>query len=195
MNRIIFVLGLCFLLLSCATSGSFSSSPLTDISETYNDRGRAYLVNENYEKAIKDFTLAIEFDPNNADAYVGRGLTYQKMGNIEMAKKDFDKAASLDPQMRKILKPSVTPHQTDWWFVEEVSDGTRWYVGSITISKGITSCTFRIDEADPMQSPTFGKVSYKCSERQYRYAEFGEWNLVRDGSMTDKIFKKVCHTN
>jgi Flp pilus assembly protein TadD len=42
-----------------------------------------------YEKAIQDFSKAIELDPNYGKAYMNRGIAYLKSGNNEMAAKDF----------------------------------------------------------------------------------------------------------
>ena len=53
------------------------------------------------EKAIADYTKAIELDRNDAAPYQNRGSLYQKMGETEKAKLDFAKAKELgvdDPE-------------------------------------------------------------------------------------------------
>lgn len=49
------------------------------------DLGRIYLVELSYEKAVLEFTEAIEIEPLNADAYLGLAETYAGMGDIEKA--------------------------------------------------------------------------------------------------------------
>lgn len=47
------------------------------------DLGVRYLSEGNYEEAIIAFTVAIEIDPNRAEAYVGRGDTYAEAAKLE----------------------------------------------------------------------------------------------------------------
>jgi len=89
-------------------TGCASVSSLPELSKAYNDRGRAKLIlDEDYRGAVEDFTLAIEFNPEDADLYVGRGMAYLKMGHREAAQKDFDKAASLNSNLKKALRQLV----------------------------------------------------------------------------------------
>ena len=65
----------------------------------YNNRGTAYGELGNYQQAIKDFTKAIELNPQYAMAYYNRGLTYgRNLGNYQQAIKDYTKAIQLNPQ-------------------------------------------------------------------------------------------------
>ena len=54
----------------------------------YTPRGRAYGVTKQYDKAIADFTKAIELAPKNHYNYLDRAVTYQNMGQLEKAKAD-----------------------------------------------------------------------------------------------------------
>ena len=56
----------------------------------------SYYKNE-FQKAIADFTKAIEIDPNFEAAYRHRGDTYQLMGEKELAQADRKKADELKP--------------------------------------------------------------------------------------------------
>jgi tetratricopeptide (TPR) repeat protein len=64
----------------------------------YIDRGRAYLKKGDNDRAIADFTQAIQLDPKNADAYVKRGFGYSKKGDNDRAIADFTHAIQLDPK-------------------------------------------------------------------------------------------------
>jgi len=44
------------------------------------------------EQALKDFTSALNINPNYGHAYYNRGVANQKLGNTAAAKKDFSKA-------------------------------------------------------------------------------------------------------
>jgi Flp pilus assembly protein TadD len=58
----------------------------------YCNRGAAYGRKGNHEKAISDFTEAIQLDPTYALAYYNRGAAYLRTGN--RAKADADLATA-----------------------------------------------------------------------------------------------------
>ena len=51
------------------------------------------------EKALADFSRAIEIDPQRADGYLGRANALNTLGRYEEALPDYDKAIALDPQL------------------------------------------------------------------------------------------------
>jgi len=55
------------------------------------------VLNQQPDKAISEYDLIINENPNNADAINNRGLAYNLIGNTEQAIKDFDRAIHLDP--------------------------------------------------------------------------------------------------
>jgi len=63
--------------------------------QAYNNRGAAYWLKEEYNRAIADYDQAIRLDPKYALAYFVRGLVYQKIGNAAKADADFAKAREL----------------------------------------------------------------------------------------------------
>ena len=64
---------------------------------TYYTRGYSYYELDEYEKAVEDFSEAIEIDPYDADAYIMRGLSYHKLGENKKAVDDYTKAIHLKP--------------------------------------------------------------------------------------------------
>ncbi len=52
---------------------------------------------KNNEKAIADYTKAINLNPKFANAYNNRGFTYSESGNKQKAIDDFNKAIEIDP--------------------------------------------------------------------------------------------------
>ena len=55
----------------------------------------------NFDKAIKDFSKAIELDPKNAYAYNNRGLYKYHIQDKAGAIEDYNKAIELDPNNRE----------------------------------------------------------------------------------------------
>ena len=72
-----------------------------NFAEAYNDRGFSYYLKGDFERAISDFTRAIELRPNYPKAYNSRGVAYMQ-GGYGAAKSvpDFDRAIELKPDFR-----------------------------------------------------------------------------------------------
>jgi tetratricopeptide (TPR) repeat protein len=72
-----------------------------DFAEAYNDRGFAYYLSGDAERAIADLTRAIELRPNYPKAYNSRGVVYMSNGyGSSRAIADFDRAIALKPDFR-----------------------------------------------------------------------------------------------
>jgi tetratricopeptide (TPR) repeat protein len=63
----------------------------------YYNRGNAYNGKGNYDKAIVDFTQAINLDPNYAAAYYNRGLAYANKGDYDKVITDLEAVLRIDP--------------------------------------------------------------------------------------------------
>jgi len=63
-------------------------------------RGRSLAGNGDLDDAIKDFTLVIEIQPEDAEAYYHRGLAYRKLGQIELADADKVRGRELDELLK-----------------------------------------------------------------------------------------------
>ena len=63
--------------------------------DTYYSRGLAHNKMGQYDKAISDYTKAIELNPKHADIYYSRGLARNKMGQYDKAISDFTEAIKL----------------------------------------------------------------------------------------------------
>jgi tetratricopeptide (TPR) repeat protein len=51
-----------------------------------------------YQKAIDDYTKAIELNSKNAGAYYNRGIAYNDLGQYQKAIDDYTKAIELNPK-------------------------------------------------------------------------------------------------
>jgi tetratricopeptide (TPR) repeat protein len=73
-----------------------NSEPSTDaIART--KQGLAHYKQGEFEKAIADYTKAIELDPAYAVAYNNRGIVYHDQGELDKAIADVTKLIELDP--------------------------------------------------------------------------------------------------
>jgi tetratricopeptide (TPR) repeat protein len=69
-----------------------------DLAETYNNRGIAYVDQDEYGRAILDFDKAIRLHPSYAHAYYNRGLAHLEKGDQDAAVHDYNQAVRLDPR-------------------------------------------------------------------------------------------------
>jgi tetratricopeptide (TPR) repeat protein len=63
----------------------------------YNHRGLVYFTLSEYNKAINDFTMAIQMAPKDTRVYTNRGLTYRMLKRYDDSLKDFNKSLELNP--------------------------------------------------------------------------------------------------
>ncbi len=73
-----------------------ASGPAPDSAGFYVRRGDAQLTDQEYHRAISDYTEAIALNPENAAAYVGRGSALDSQGFYGGAISDYTRAIELD---------------------------------------------------------------------------------------------------
>ena len=69
--------------------------PIVERAGAYNNRGNAYEQLGDVDKALQDFSWAIESDPNWPTSYLNRGGIYQSRGEWAKARADLDKAVQV----------------------------------------------------------------------------------------------------
>jgi tetratricopeptide (TPR) repeat protein len=62
-------------------------------------RADAYRINARHDKAVADYTRAIEIMPKEPRLYLGRGKSYQAMNQLEKAAVDFRQAAEVTDKL------------------------------------------------------------------------------------------------
>ncbi|WP_298392451.1 tetratricopeptide repeat protein [Flavobacterium sp.] len=62
----------------------------------YISRGSAFLDLKKYDKAIANYTIAIQLSPQNEEPYAYRGRAYYEIDSLIASKSDFDKAIKLN---------------------------------------------------------------------------------------------------
>ena len=69
--------------------------------DAYLMRGETLSGNQQYDRAIADYTAAIELKPDYAEAYNDRGFAYYLKGDFERAISDYTRAIELRPNYPK----------------------------------------------------------------------------------------------
>jgi tetratricopeptide (TPR) repeat protein len=87
----------------------FLRGPRQRKSASYIDRGNAYVVKGEYDRAIADYTEAIELDPDYT-AYYNRGTTYLKKGELDRAISDYTNAIRLNLDHAEGVYLNAAPH-------------------------------------------------------------------------------------
>lgn len=64
----------------------------------YNHRGMALFALAEYQRAIEDFTKALQYNKDNVRAWCNRGLVYRVQGKLDQSLEDFDRAIETAPQ-------------------------------------------------------------------------------------------------
>lgn len=69
-----------------------------------NRKGRLFLKEENYGKALGVLSEAVKLDPRNAQAHNARGYAYMMLGDPARAVLDFDAAIEIDPHYANAIR-------------------------------------------------------------------------------------------
>jgi lipoprotein NlpI len=64
----------------------------------YGNRGKAYMVKGDNDRAIADYNQAISINPRNATFYNNRGIAYRNKGDFDRAIADYSQAIRLNPK-------------------------------------------------------------------------------------------------
>lgn len=76
---------------------SLSCAPFWKTPEYYYEEGQEYFQANDFIKAIKSYSKAIEEKPSYLDAFIGRGICYVRLDSNLAAIKDFDAANAIYP--------------------------------------------------------------------------------------------------
>jgi len=76
----------------------------------YNHRGIAFFTMAEYERALADFSAAIELQPDDARAYTNRGLTHRMMKEADLALVDLNQSLKLNPRWADTLYARALTH-------------------------------------------------------------------------------------
>ena len=93
------------------TTVQFIEAVLSKIVTLYDNKGYSYYQSKEYEDAIKDYDMALSFDPEDVYAYYGKGTAHYAMAYenedtalLEEAETDFLNALEIDPDHKESKK-------------------------------------------------------------------------------------------
>ena len=77
----------------------------TPSADKHIELGQSYLIELSYDKAVLEFTQAIEIDPKSPEAYIGLAETYIGLGDIEKAVETLERglAETADEKIKALL--------------------------------------------------------------------------------------------
>ena len=93
--------------------------------EAFINRGDAYYNRGLYDKAISDFTRAIEIDPKYVLTYLNRGLSYNKKGLYDKAISDYSMAIEISPKYALAYHNRGVANYNKRLYDKAISDFTR----------------------------------------------------------------------
>ena len=85
-----------------------------ECAKTYYSRGVAHSKNGELDKAIENYTKAIELKPDYAEAYYNRGGTFLRLGEREKAELDLTTARKLGVDAITALDEILRDHDRAW---------------------------------------------------------------------------------
>jgi len=81
----------------CSAIIEAATEPESKIADAYANRGVAYYVKRDYDRAIEDFGRAVALDPDTPSAYIFRAKSYRVRGDYDRAIEDYGKAIEFFP--------------------------------------------------------------------------------------------------
>lgn len=125
----------------------------------YYYRGIAYYAGKEWDKAMADYSKAIEIDPNYTDAYYSRGNAWDNSGQFDKAIADYSRAIEINPKL------------TQAYYNRGAAYGK---IGQPDLA--IADCSKAI-EIDPKSSEAY-------ANRGVAYLNLGQWdNAIADFSI------------
>ena len=97
-----------------------------ELARTYVSRGTArYWKKNDPDKAITDYTKAIQLDPKSAEAHRDRGISHLSNGDVDDAIADYTKAIQLDPEFTAAYKDRAAAYLGNSDFDKAITDYTK----------------------------------------------------------------------
>ena len=79
------------------------------MTSAYLNRGTAYAELGQKERAIEEYSRAIELDPKKTKAYLNRGVAYAELGQMERAIEEYSRAIELIRKRRRLTSTGASP--------------------------------------------------------------------------------------
>ena len=96
----------------------------------YLARGYIFQYERSYQKAVDDFSRAIELDPNSVDALQRRGEEHFKLAKFKESVADFERVVTLQPQRR----PYHWQLGISYYYTEQHKEGMELFESHQTVN-------------------------------------------------------------
>ncbi|HKE56501.1 MAG TPA: tetratricopeptide repeat protein, partial [Pyrinomonadaceae bacterium] len=117
------VLAICLTILNASTSDAQTAPK--EPSASHVNRGNSWIPNDDFQRAIKDYDIAIVFHPNSATAYYNRAVLLQANGQLESALSDYNKAIDLKPRYASAYTNRAGIYYAQGLLAEAMADSNR----------------------------------------------------------------------
>ncbi len=102
-----------------------------DLPETHLALGYYYYwIDRDYDRAVKEFSIAAEGLPNSSRVFEGIGYVQRRQGKLEASAASLEKALELDPQNGRYAMNLALTHRR----LRDYSEADRYFNRSITLS-------------------------------------------------------------
>lgn len=91
----------------------------------YENRGFAYQIKGDFDKAAADYNEALKFNPFRAGTYSNLGIIYQIKGDIDSAIGNFNKALLLSPDLAGVYYNRGYAYQLKGYIVQAIADYSK----------------------------------------------------------------------
>jgi len=92
------------------------------VAAAFNDRGNGFRMAEKDDRAIADYSQAIQVDPTYAFAFKIRGSIYQRQGDLDRAIADYSEAIRLQPTFAMAFADRASAYQEKGDFGPAIAD-------------------------------------------------------------------------
>ncbi len=140
------------------------------------DLGNVYLIELSYDKAILEFTEAIEIEPLNSDAYLGLAEAYVGMGDtekaVEVLEEGYDKTG--DERLKDMLE-ELLPHEPEVTTVTTTTVATEETTTVSTVAMATVPNLLGLTEEEAISACESAGLKYSIS---YDYSDEVEKGYV-----------------
>jgi len=142
----------------------------------YAERGYQSLIKGEFNKAISDYSKAIELDPSIADYWINRGIAKEKLKNWTGAYDDYTRAIRMADKMEQA------------WL----------HRANLLYQRGKYSEAIKDYDVALILNPYYGTAFYNRGLAEYRLGQSGKACLdlksaqLAGFEVQDKVLKKIC---
>jgi tetratricopeptide (TPR) repeat protein len=158
----------------------------------YFHRGKRYLELGEYDKAIQDFTQAIELEKRYVFAYAERGLAWEMKGSHEKALEDYNKALEINPEYSIAFKYRGFTWQEMGEYAKAIND----YNKAIELDPNDPELLYQIGcvyckQRDKKDALRFLEMALKNGYNDFESIESSPiWENLKDSSHFQELLQK-----